>query len=174
MPPIAPTRYGFDALTRRRLVAAAALGLMVATLPAMPAAAFEPNSTAAVNLDDGVAIKGHDPVAYFTQGAAVAGDPSLTAAHDGATYRFASADNLAAFQADPARYAPAYGGFCAYGAAYGSKIDVDPEAFAIVDDRLYLNVSKRINRRWSQDVDARIDEANENWPRIRNTAPAAL
>ena len=137
--------------------------------------AFDRASPAPVNLSQGdIAIKGHDPVAYFTQSAAVPGSPEFTASHDGATYRFASAENRDTFLADPARYAPAYGGFCAFGASYGAKIDIDPTAFAVVNGRLYLNVSRRVNRRWSRDRANLITQADANWPRIKNTAPSAL
>jgi YHS domain-containing protein len=119
-----------------------------------------------VNLDGGAAIRGHDPVAYFTQGAAVAGDPSITATHDGATYRFASAENRDAFAADPGRYAPQYGGFCAYAVANGYTAKIDPEAFTVVDDKLYLNFSKGVRSRWERDVPGNITKGDANWPAL--------
>lgn len=117
-----------------------------------------------VNLDGGVAIKGHDPVAYFTQNAAVAGDAAFTASHDGATYRFASAANRDAFAANPGKYAPQYGGYCAYAVANGYTAPIDPEAFTIVDDKLYLNFSKGVRRRWERDIPGNISKADANWP----------
>ena len=117
-----------------------------------------------VNLDGGVAIKGHDPVAYFTDGAAVRGDASITADHDGATYHFASAANRDTFVADPARYAPQYGGYCAYAVANGYTAAIDPEAFTVVDDKLYLNFSKSVRRRWERDIPGNISKADANWP----------
>ena len=137
--------------------------------------AFDRASPAPVNLSQGdIAIKGHDPVAYFTQSAAVPGSPEFTASHDGATYRFASAENRDTFLADPARYAPAYGGFCAFGLAYGQKVDIDPEAFAVVDGTLYLNVNTSVQQRWSKDTAGFIAEANGYWPQIKDVAPNDL
>lgn len=161
-------------IARRALFSAVfAAGLYVA-IPTV-SYAFDDASPAPVNLSQGdLAIKGHDPVAYFTQGAAVEGSPDFTATHDGATYRFASAANRDTFEANPAKYAPAYGGFCAFGLAYGQKVDVDPEAFSVVDGTLYLNVSKNVQRRWSKDIPGFVAEANEYWPQVKDVPPRDL
>ena len=119
-----------------------------------------------VNLDGGVAIKGHDPVAYFTQGAAVRGDASIAAGHDGATYHFVSAGNRDAFLADPARFAPQYGGFCAYAVANGYTAAIDPDAFTVHGDRLYLNFSRSVRRRWARDIPGNIAKGDANWPAL--------
>ncbi|WP_306119585.1 MULTISPECIES: YHS domain-containing (seleno)protein [unclassified Roseitalea] len=119
-----------------------------------------------LNLQGGVAIKGHDPVAYFTQGAPVKGDPAITASHDGAVYHFASTANRDAFVADPARYAPQYGGFCAYAVANGYTADIDPRAFTVHDDKLYLNVSRRIRSRWERDIPGNVAKGDANWPAL--------
>ncbi len=119
-----------------------------------------------MNLQNGVAIKGHDPVAYFTQGAPVRGDASLSATHNGATYHFASAANRDAFTADPARFAPAYGGFCAYAVANGYTADIDPAAFTVHNDRLYLNFSRSVRRRWERDIPGNIVKGDANWPSL--------
>lgn len=119
-----------------------------------------------MNLTDGLAIKGHDPVAYFTQDAAVLGSSDYTTEYKGATYRFASAENLNAFNANPAKYAPKYGGYCAYAVSKGALAPVDPEAFSVVDDRLYLNFSKRVRQTWSEDIPGNIKAADENWPKL--------
>ena len=113
---------------------------------------------------DGVAIEGYDPVAYFTRGEPVEGSDAFTATHDGATWRFSSADNRDAFLSDPERYAPQYGGFCAYAVAQGAIAPIDPRAFTVLDDRLYLNYSDQVRARWRNDADAYISKANENWP----------
>ena len=161
-------------LARRALLSTAVATGLWAAVPAV-SYAFDYASPAPVNLSQGdVAIQGHDPVAYFTQNAAVPGSPEFTAAHAGATYRFASAANREAFEADPARYVPAYGGFCAFGLVYGQKVDIDPLAFSIVDDTLYLNVNKSVQQRWSKDVPGNVSEADANWPRIRDVAPNDL
>jgi YHS domain-containing protein len=85
---------------------------------------------------DGLALEGYDPVAYFTEGEPTKGSADYTATHDGATYRFANAAHLAAFEADPDKYAPAYGGYCAFGLAMGQKVGSDPEVWEIVDGQL--------------------------------------
>ena len=149
--------------------------LLAAGAPAAPALAFDETSAATVNVDaSGLAVRGYDPVAYFTAGAPTPGDPAITAVHDGATYRFASEANRDAFLADPVRYAPAYGGFCAMGASYGRKFDGDPALWRIVDGRLYLQVHQGALNRWLEDVPGNIVKADGNWPAIRDTAPKDL
>lgn len=118
-----------------------------------------------VNADSrGIAIKGYDPVAYFTEGAPVEGSDDFTATHDGATYRFASAANRDAFLASPAKYAPQYGGFCAYAVAHDATASIDPEAFTVLDGKLYLNYSDHVRAQWRNDAAKFITRANENWP----------
>lgn len=111
----------------------------------------------------GIAIQGYDPVAYFTEGKPVPGDANITATHDGAIYQFTSAEHKTAFEADPDRYAPQYGGYCAYAAAQGAKAPVEPEQFTIVDDKLYLNFNADVRQRWSKDRDAYIGKADAYW-----------
>jgi YHS domain-containing protein len=133
------------------------LGMMLA-LPVLA------QSSAALNLNgDGVAIKGYDPVAYFTMNKPVKGSPSFMAKHDGATYWFANAEDQQAFAAQPARYVPQYGGYCAYGVAKGAKPDIDPTAFSVVDGKLYLNLSPDVQSRWLKDVPGYISSADQNW-----------
>lgn len=157
-----------------RLVLLAALAL-AAPASIMPAHAYDPTSAAAVNVAaDGLALRGFDPVAYQVAGAPTPGDPSLTATHEGAVYRFASAANRDAFLADPARYAPAFGGFCALGASYGKKIDADPHAWRVVDGRLYVNVTPAAQERWQKDISKNIGRAEAYWPKIRDRAPNDL
>ena len=147
-------------LDRRAFLALGAGALSAAMLAGTIRKAF----AGKVNLDGGLAIKGHDPVAYFTQGAAVRGDGAFTTDHDGATYQFASAANRDAFAADPAKYAPQYGGYCAYAVAQGYTAPIDPEAFTVVDDKLYLNFSKSVRRRWERDIPGNISKGDANWP----------
>jgi hypothetical protein len=142
-----------------------ARGLVVTMLAASGAAAAAP----AVNVDrDTVAIGGYDVVAYFADGTPKLGLPEFSARHDGATYRFASATNLAAFRTDPNKYLPQYGGYCAYGAARGYKAPVDPTAWRIHDGRLYLNYNHDVQRQWLADIPGYIRRADENWPRLRD------
>ena len=122
-----------------------------------------------VNVDrDGLGLYGYDPVAYFVDAKPVLGSRDLTATFDGATYRFATAAHRDAFQADPRRYLPAYGGFCAYGVASGYKVKIDPEAWRIVEGRLYLNYDKRTQAKWVQDIPGYIAKAEKNWPELRD------
>jgi len=111
----------------------------------------------------GVAIGGYDPVAYFTDHKPVKGDARFQHEWSGAKWRFASADHLEKFKADPTRWAPRYGGFCAYAVAKGDRVDVDPEAWAIVDGKLYLNYDLEIRKTWLEDTDGYIRRADEHW-----------
>jgi hypothetical protein len=112
------------------------------------------------------AIDGYDPVAYFREGKALPGDPSHTHAWNGATWRFASEENRAAFAAEPERYAPAFGGYCAFAVANGYTAKSDPEAFAVVEDRLYLNFDRATQEKWLAERDAMIANGRRNWPGV--------
>jgi YHS domain-containing protein len=139
------------------------------------ASAYEEGSTSAVNVDqNGLALRGYDPVAYFTAGAATLGTAQFTATHDGANYQFVSAANRDLFLKEPTKYAPAFGGFCAMGAVMEKKLDGDPKLWKIVDGKLYLNVGEPAQKRWLEDVPGNISKASQNWPKIRNLAPKAL
>ena len=120
----------------------------------------------AVNAEDGIAVRGTDVVAYFTEGRAVAGSSVFTHDWRGATWRFASAANRDLFAADPDRYAPAYGGFCAFAVSEGYTAPIDPAAWRIVDGRLYLNYDRSVQRRWERDIPGRVARADANWPRL--------
>jgi YHS domain-containing protein len=131
---------------------------------ARPGAAGQPDN----RRRDGVGIHGYDPVAYFTEGRAVEGNASFTYEIDGTRYRFVSDANRAAFAAAPGRYVPQYGGFCAWAVSRGYTADIDPQAWRIVDGKLYLNYSTRVQRRWEQDVAGNISRADANWPGLRD------
>lgn len=120
----------------------------------------------AVNTENGVAIKGYDPVAYFTRHEAVKGDPAIQAGYQGTTYWFASAEDKALFEHQPAHYVPRFDGFCAFGAAQGHKADIDPTAFTIVGDQLYLNYSHDVQAQWKSDIPGYIAKADQNWPEV--------
>lgn len=122
-----------------------------------------------VFVDDGAAIRGYDPVAYFDRKGPVKGRSDLSAEYDGATWWFASATNRDAFKANPDRYAPAYGGYCSYAASRGYKASTDPEAWTIVGDRLFLNYSLAVRDMWLNDRDNNIKKADKNWPNLRNS-----
>ena len=114
----------------------------------------------------GVAVGGYDPVAYFTSGQPVRGDKAITLQHDGATWRFASAANRDAFKADPVKYAPAYGGHCAWAVSQGYTAKGDPNAWKIVKGRLYLNYNKSVQKTWEKNIPSNISKADKNWPKL--------
>lgn len=114
----------------------------------------------------GVAIDGTDPVAYFTEGKPVEGSSEFTHEWNDATWRFASAENRDKFAADPAAFAPQYGGFCAWAVAQGQTASTDPNSWKIVDGKLYLNYNQSVQERWEADVPGFIEQADANWPAI--------
>ncbi|MGH8670053.1 MAG: YHS domain-containing (seleno)protein [Burkholderiales bacterium] len=112
------------------------------------------------------AIRGYDPVAYFTQGRPVQGSKEFTHRWNGAVWRFASAENRARFAAEPQKYAPQYGGYCAYGVASGYAVKIDPAAWSVVDGKLYLNYDRSVQASWKSDVPGYIRKADANWPGV--------
>ena len=119
---------------------------------------------------NGLAIDGHDPVAYFTEQKPVKGSPEFRVEFEGATFQFALAAHRDAFVADPSKYAPQYGGYCAYGMAKGYKAKIDPAAFTVVGDKLYLNYSEMVRSQWLSDIPGYIGKADANWPDVRKVA----
>lgn len=163
------------AMPRRLFLATIVLATSAAALLASPAHAYDENSASSVNVDGrGLALKGHDPVAYFRAAAPTLGKEQFSTKHHGATYHFMSAANRDAFVANPSKYAPAYGGFCAMGVALEKKLDVDPQAWRVVDGRLYLNVNKDVQKRWLDDVPGNLATAEKNWPRLKDRVPKSL
>lgn len=122
----------------------------------------------------GLAVHGYDVVAYHTAGKPVRGDAKFAIVHNEATYRFASEDNLNAFKANPAKYEPAYGGYCAFGVSVGAKFDGDPNYWKIVDGKLYLNLDNGIQQKWLSDVPAAIKKADATWPSIKDKLPSEI
>ena len=115
-----------------------------------------------------IALSGYDPVSYFTPGRPEKGNDAFWFAYDDAIYYFKSAEHRATFAADPERYAPQYDGFCAAGLSKGVKHEADPEAWAIVNGKLYVVELKERIAEFKQHPDSFIDKANANWPRLRN------
>lgn len=122
----------------------------------------------------GLALRGVDPVSYFTTGSPAAGDFKITAVYEGAIYRFVSEENKTAFVAAPEKYLPQYGGYCAMGVKMGKKLDGDPAVFTIVDGKLYLNVAPPVADMWRPDAPANIEAANKIWEDIKNKSPGSL
>lgn len=148
-------------LTRRTFLASAA-GVPAAALIASPAFAAKPS----VYATNGIAINGFDPVAYFTKGMPVEGDVSFASDWEGAKMIFASAENKAMFDADPEKYAPKYGGYCAYAVSKGATAPTDPNAWTVHEDRLYLNFSVDVRSIWQQDIPGNVARADANWPGV--------
>jgi YHS domain-containing protein len=114
----------------------------------------------------GVAIHGYDPIAYFVEGGPRKGRPELALDHAGARWLFSSEANRERFRAEPEKYLPAYGGYCAFGVAQGYLVKIDPDAWAIVDGRLYLNYDRSVARTWRKDVPGYVAKADANWPAL--------
>jgi hypothetical protein len=148
-----------NTLARKALAAAALGGLL---LHAGPVHALHP----VWSNWRGLAVAGYDSVAYFTDGKAVAGSPDFTTEWNGATWRFASAAHRDVFVAEPAKYAPQFGGYCAWAVAQNDTAGIDPESWRIVDGKLYLNYSKDIQAKWERDVPGNIRKADANWPKL--------
>ena len=114
----------------------------------------------------GVAVGGFDVVSYHRMQNPVAGSTELTHEWQGVTWRFADATNLKLFQEDPGKFAPRYGGYCAYALAKGALAPTDPEAWTIYHGKLYLNFSKSVREKWLADVASNVTTADQNWPAI--------
>lgn len=118
------------------------------------------------------AVRGYDVVAYFTQGKPVEGKSDYSHSWNNATWRFASAEHRDLFAANPEKYAPQYGGWCAWAVSQGYTASVDPAAWRIVDGKLYLNYSKSVQSQWAQDIPGHIEKGNTNWPGIKQKLAA--
>jgi len=131
--------------------------------------------------ETGFAVSGYDVVAYFslgqspvgqTQPEAVPGLASITAEYNGSTFAFSTTENRDTFLANPAAYAPQYDGHCAYGVAQGGKVPGNPNLWRIVDDKLYLNITKTVVGFWEEDIPGNITSSDQNWVNIE-AAPAS-
>lgn len=142
-----------------------ALSLFGAGLGASPTA-FAEKPQVYRGLFDDAAVGGYDPVAYFTSGAPVKGEKAFEHRYEGATWRFSTAGNLAAFKANPEKYAPQYGGYCAWAVSQGYTAKGDPKNWRIVSGKLYLNYNNEIQKRWEKDVPGFIAKADGNWPTV--------
>src|SRR6266478_5230547 len=132
--------------------------------PGSALAASKKTPVAAVNTAGDIGVKGYDPVAYFTLGQPTPGVDQYTYRWKGVTYRFASSDNQQRFKADPEKYLPQYGGYCAYAMAINRIADIDPSRWAIVNGKLYLNNGFFAEKLWSLNKSGNIVSADRNWP----------
>jgi YHS domain-containing protein len=147
---------------RIRRAVLTALFITALLVPAGTALALDPVFSTYL----GGAIRGYDPVAYHTEGKPVAGKRAHRVEWKGATWSFASAENKAVFEGDPEKYAPRYGGYCAWAVSQGYTASIDPDAWSIVEGKLYLNYSLGVRDQWSQDIPGNIAKGNVNWPKL--------
>ena len=117
---------------------------------------------------DGKAIRGYDVVAYFTSGEPIRGIDSFSTQWNNATWLFSTSANRESFKKEPEKYLPEYGGYCAYGTANGYKAPTQPDAWAIVDGKLYFNYNKKVKAMWDKDQPVYIEKANKHWPVIKD------
>lgn len=114
----------------------------------------------------GIALDGYDAVAYFEDAKAVEGNSDFTTEWKGATWRFASADHRDKFAKEPERYAPQFGGYCAWAVGHGYTANIDPEAWRIIEGKLYLNYNKKVQKQWEEDIPGWIAKGEVNWPKL--------
>lgn len=157
-------------MTRSRLFAA----LLAASLAAGPAFAGDQFVDAT-----GYAVSGFDVVSYFDlkqapvgkkQPAPLPGRADLTASHNGASFAFATKENLDRFKADPAAFVPQYDGHCAYGVAKGGKVPGNPTLWRIIDGKLYLNITKNVAGFWEEDIPGNLKKSGKNWRKLESKA----
>ena len=148
-------------------VAAAAALVTGLTLTAEPATAFAGEDAVYTARFSNTAVGGYDAVSFF-RGEGTLGSKRFTAEHDGAEFRFASQENLDTFLSDPDKYAPQFGGYCAWAIAEGKLAPGDPDFAAVVDGKLYLNFNQQVQKTWNTDRAGFIERAEANWPDILN------
>lgn len=137
--------------------------ILLLGIVAVPTLAQPLKSANHVNSENGVAIQGYDPVAYFEKSKALKGDRSITATYNEVLYYFSSEKNKASFLKDPDHFIPQFGGYCAYGMSFDHDAPIDPKSFVIVDAKLYLNYSPEVNELWLKELTDRMELANNNW-----------
>lgn len=124
-----------------------------------------------VNMDSkGFALDGYDAVAYFTENLPREGKPEFTADYNGAKWQFVSAENRDAFSKDPAKYAPQYGGYCAWAVGHNYTAKGDPQAWRIVDNKLFLNYNKDVQAKWQEEIPKYIADGDKNWKELASKA----
>lgn len=148
-------------MTVKTLILAAGLAGL-----ALPGVAFAASAPVYTGTFSNVAVSGYDPVAYFTQKAPVKSSPAFKTTWQGAEWHFANAADLAAFKADPASYAPQYGGYCTWAVSQGYTASGDPKVWKVVNDRLYLNYNEEVGAKWAKNIPSYIAAADGNWPKV--------
>ncbi|MEM0981427.1 MAG: YHS domain-containing (seleno)protein [Cyanobacteria bacterium P01_H01_bin.58] len=147
-----------------------------ADTPTAQPEAVEPSTNSySVNIDEeGRALRGYDPVAYFTDGEPVEGSPELSFQWNGAEFHFATAANRDKFVSNPEQYAPANGGYCTFGIVLAKKFDGDPEVWLVHDDRLHVFLNPEVKEKFLQDEPGNLSKVAENWPIIQDKSPEEL
>ena len=140
--------------------------LAIASFAVLSAASFALQGSTIYKTKDNLALSGYDAVSYFKDGKPVAGKTEFSFEWQNARWRFSSAENRDAFAKEPAKYAPQYGGFCAFGTSQSHLVPGDPQAWKLVDNKLYLNYNKDVQKYWLQDIPGYIQKADENWPKL--------
>ena len=151
-------------MSKRILLGSLLAALLLLTGPAL-AAEVQTNT---------LGISGYDLVSYHDGAKPLRGNGNHVAVHEGVTYLFASDAHRKAFEREPERYVPAYGGFCAYGVSVGKKFVGDPDVWKLRDGRLFLNLDNKVKGLWRKDIPGRIRTADQRWASIRDKAPADL
>lgn len=144
----------------------AAFALSTAPILVMAPAAMADTDPVYTGTFSNVAVEGYDAVAYFTQGEPTKGSKKFKTSYNGAEFRFVSAGNLALFKAEPAKYAPQFGGYCAWAVSQGYTAKGDASHWAIVDDKLYLNYNKKVQKTWNEDRAEFSEKAETEWQSI--------
>ena len=147
---------------------------LVALLLASSLSLFSLSAAAGSYENSVTGVNGYDLVSYQNSKKPIRGNGNYLAVHNDVTYLFASAENQKTFEANPNKYVPAYGGYCAFGASVGKKFVGDPEVWRIVDGKLYLNLDAGIQKDWLKDIPGRIEKADAKWLTIRDKAPSEL
>lgn len=143
--------------------------VLCGALLATAVASMTAGNPQAINRDrSGLAIDGYDPVAYFVDGRPMRGRADIEHVWNGTRYRFATETNRERFAKNPEAFVPQYGGFCSYAVSRGYTANIDPLAWTIVDGKLYLNYSIRVQRTWEEDASGNIRRADANWPALRD------
>lgn len=157
-------------MAKRAALAAMALAMLtISGVAGAPAAFAEARPAVYVKKGAAVAIGGYDLVSYFQGGGVpTPGKPEFKVVHAGVTYQFASAANRDAFRASPARYLPAYGGYCAWAVAENKIAPGNPLFYKVVNGRLYFNFDRGVQKKWEKDIPGFIQKANANWPAVLN------
>ena len=134
------------------------------------------SSTFAANIhaNSTTGVQGYDLVSYHSKSGPVRGNGHHVSKHDGVTYLFSSKKNKQAFDGNPQKYLPEYGGYCAYGVSVGKKFVGDPQVWKLVNGKLYLNLDENIQKEWEKDIPGRIAMADKEWPKIKDASPASL